>query len=89
MICKSYPEANNKLLKSYNSNKPTTHIIYLNANNLYEHSMIQLLPTEILDWVNPNDFKLDNHSNDKSRGCFLEVDLDYPDELHDLYTQQH
>ena len=41
--------------------------------------MVQLLPTEILDWVNPKYFNLDNYSNDSPIGCFLEVDLDYPD----------
>ena len=46
--------------------------------------MIQLLPTEILDLVNPKYFNLDNYSNSSPIGCFLEADLDYPDELHDL-----
>ena len=53
-------------------------------NNLYGHSMMQLLPTEILDWVYPKDFNPGNYSNNSPVGCFLEVDLDYPDELHDL-----
>ena len=39
MICKDYPEVNNKFLKSYEANKPTSHIIYLDANNLYGHSL--------------------------------------------------
>ena len=46
--------------------------------------MMQLLPTEISDWVNPKDFNLDNYSNNSPVGCFLEVDFNYPDELHDL-----
>ena len=29
---------------------------------------------------------LDNYSKDSSIGCFLEADLDYPDELHDLHN---
>ena len=37
--------------------------------------MMQLLPTEILDWVNPKDFNLDNYSNKSQIGCFLEVDM--------------
>ena len=59
MICKGYAEANNQLLKSYDANKPTTHIKYLDTNNLYRHSMMQLLLTEILDWVDPKNFYLD------------------------------
>ena len=48
--------------------------------------MMQLLPTEIRDWVNQKDFSIDNYSNDSPIGCFLKVDLDYPDELHDLHN---
>ena len=64
MICNDNAEANSKFLKSFGANKPTSYIMYLEANNLYRHSMIQLLPTEILDWDNPKDFDLDNYSND-------------------------
>ena len=54
----------------YDANKPTSYIIYLDANNIYEHSMMQLLPTEIIDRVNPKDFNLDNYFNDSPIGCF-------------------
>ena len=64
MVCEGYAEANNKFLKSYDTNKPTSYIVYLDANNIFGHSKIQLLPTEIFDWVNPKDFNLDNYSND-------------------------
>ena len=53
------------------------------ANNLYGDAMTQFLPSEILDWLNPKDFSLDINSNDSPIGCFEEVDIDYPDELHD------
>ena len=83
MICKGYTEADNRFLKPYDANKPTSYIIYhiyLDAT-----SMKQLLPTEIRDWVNPKDFNLGNYSNGSSIiSCSLKVDLDYPDELHDL-----
>ena len=46
--------------------------------------MTELLPTEILYWVNPKDCNLDNYSNNSPIGCFVKVDLDYPDELLDL-----
>ena len=41
---------------------------------------------KLLDWVNPENFNLDNCSNDSSIGCFLGVDLDYLDELNDLHN---
>ena len=35
--------------------------------------MMQLLSTEILDWVNPKDFNLDNYSNNSPIGCLLQI----------------
>ena len=46
--------------------------------------MIQVLLTEILRWVNSKDFNLDNCSNVSPIGCFLKVDLNYPEKLLDL-----
>ena len=86
MICNGYAEANNKLLKSYHSNKRTLYIIYSDTNNLYGHSMMQLLPAEILDWVNLKDFNLNYCSNGNPISSSLDVDLDYPDELHNLHN---
>ena len=51
--------------------------------------MMQLFPTEILDWVDPKDFNLDNYSNDSPIGCFLEVDLDYPDDDYPLTSNKN
>ena len=48
--------------------------------------MMQLLPTETLDWVSPKNFNLDNHSNEIPIDSFLDVDLDYPDELNYLHN---
>ena len=81
MICKDYSEVNKKFLKSYDPSKPAAYIVCLDANKLHGHYMIQLLLIEILDQVNPEKNKLDNYRDDAS---FLEVDLDYPDKLHDL-----
>ena len=50
---------------------------------------MQLLPTEILDRVNPKDFNSDNYSDNSPKGCFLEVYLDYPDELNDFHNDYH
>ena len=79
MICKVSSEAKSKSLKSHDANKPASYIIHLDDNNSYGHSVKQVLQTETLDWVNPKDFNLDNYSNDSPRGCFLEVDIDYPE----------
>ena len=52
IICKSHTKANNKFFISYDSYISTSYIIYLDANNLYRYSIMQLLPTDILDWIN-------------------------------------
>ena len=49
MICKDCAEATNKFLKSHVSNRPTSYIIYLDDNDLYGHTMMQLFPTKIRD----------------------------------------
>ena len=69
MISKGYAEASNTFVRSYDLNKGTS-VIYLDANNLYGHSMMQLLSFEILDWDDPEKFNLDNHSGNGSIGCF-------------------
>ena len=71
IMCNGYAEANNKFSKSDEANKATSYSMYLDANNLYGHSLMQRLPTEILDWVNPKDFTLDNCSNDSLISCFF------------------
>ena len=61
-------------------------MIYLDVNTLYAHSKIQLLPIEILYWVDPKGFNLENYSDNGSEGCFLEVDFDYSDKLYYLHN---
>ena len=75
MICNGYTEANNKVLKSYEAGKPISYIIYLNVNNLYGHSMMQLTRTEMLVWVNPKDFNLDSYFNLDSLFHFILIFL--------------
>ena len=60
IIYKDYAQTNNK---SYDPNKPTSHIIYLDINNSYCHLMMQLLPNQILDWFNPEKFNLDSYTD--------------------------
>ena len=60
--------------------------MHLDANNLYEHSMMQLLQLEILDWLDPKNLNLDNYPDHSSVGCLFEVHLDYVDEFYDLHN---
>ena len=86
-ISRRYAKANNKYLNDYDSKKPSTFITYLDKNNLYGWSMSGYLPYGEFEWLKNVD-KLDvNSINEKGKiGYFLEVDLQYPDELHDLHN---
>ena len=67
--------------------KPSTFITYLDKNNLYGGSMSEYLPYEQFEWLENIDGFDVNSINEKSEiGYFLGVDLEYPDELHELHN---
>ena len=73
----------------FNPEEYSSVLQYLDGSNLYGWAMIQLLPTRGFNWVDPNEFipdKIDSYANCDSKGCQLEVDVRYPNELHDLYN---
>ena len=80
-------EANNKYMGSdYDKNKASSYINYLDANNLYGLSMIQKLPYRSLKWDDKiTEDDVINYDNGRT-GFILEVDLEYPTELHDLHN---
>ena len=80
-------EANNKYMGSdYDSGKESSYINYLDANNLYGLSMIQKLPYRNLKWDDKiTEDDIINYNNGRT-GYILEVDLEYPKELHDLHN---
>ena len=80
-------EANNKYMHSYDPEKPSKYITYLDANSLYSWSMIQYLPYGGFKWIDPGGFNLDNVKADSDKGHILEVDLSYPKELHDAHNE--
>ena len=85
-------EANNKYLTDYDPQKETSYLLYLDANNLYGWAMSQSLPYADFEWL--ADDQVANLTTDdilglpdeNIQGCMLEVDLDYPQELHDLHS---
>ena len=80
-------EANNKYMGSdYDKNKASSYINYLDANNLYGLSMIQKLPYRSLKWDDKiTEDDIINYDYGRT-GYILEVDLEYPKELHDLHN---
>ena len=58
-------------------------------NNLYGHVMSQYLPYGGFKWVKNMDkikLKLMNIKSNSSTGYILQVDLEYPQELHDIHN---
>ena len=88
-IAKRYAKANNKYMSDYNcdSNKPSTFITYLDKNNLYGWSIGEYLPDKEFKWLeNVDGFDVMSINEKSEIGYFLEVDLEYPDELHELHN---
>ena len=86
-ISKRHSKANNKYMKCYDSSEKSKYITYLDANNLYGWAMSQYLPYSRFKWLNQKeigDFCLKCNSKHSSIGYILEVDLEYPTELHAL-----
>ena len=90
-ISKRYAEANNKYMKDFNPDKPSSYIQYLDANNLYGWAMSQALPTHGFKWMKnlTKDKVMDilekvncSMTNpNKRKGYIVEVDLEYPKDL--------
>ncbi len=81
--------ANNDCCEDYDPTEPVSHIIGLDANNLYGHSLCQSLPTGEFRWMTKDQldsFDVANVPEDGDYGYFLEVDLQYPDCVHDLHN---
>ena len=91
IISNRYGEANNKYLrKGYNKNLPSKYLMYLDANNLYGCAMSEKLPTHGFKWLSCGEMeKLFNNQVIQvweKIPCILEVDLEYPENLHDLHN---
>ena len=86
-IAKRYAKASNKYMQNYNPKKPSKFIIYLDMNNLYGWAMSEYLPYEGFKWLkNVGGFDVMSFSKESKIGFILEVDLEYPDELHESHN---
>ena len=86
-IAKRYAKANNKYINDYDPEKSSTFITYLDMNNLYGWAMSEYLPYGEFQWLeNINEFDINSVNEKSDTGYFLEVDLEYPDELHELHN---
>ena len=75
--------------KRYSEASKNNHILYLDMNNLYGCAMRHYLPISSFKWVKNIDKieqKLTRIKKDSSAGYVLEVDLEYPQKLHDIHN---
>ena len=82
-----YAQANNKYMQTYDPSKPSSYLMYFDVNNLYGWAMCQPLPYTEFQWVEDvSNFDLNAIAPDSPTGYILEVDLEYPRDLHDRHT---
>ena len=88
-IANRYGKANNKYMKEYDEKAPSKYIMYLDANNLYGWAMSQHLPVGNFRWMTEKQISklnVSRYNENSEKGLILEVDLEYPKELHNLHN---
>ena len=88
-IANRYGNANNKYMREYDEKAPSKYIMYLDVNNLYGWAMSQYLPTGNFKWMTDKEISKTNlgkYKANSKEGLILEVDLEYPKELHVLHN---
>ena len=82
MISNRFGKANNKYMgEKYDPSQPSKYLAYLDANNLYGWAMMKPLPVGDFKWMEEKEL-----GYWKDFSCILEVDLEYPRDLHDLHN---
>ena len=97
---KRYVKANNKYMKTFDKTKSSNYLMYLDSNNLYGWGIFQNLQEEDFKFINIPDHLKENKISDSNQqlryyfkseinkvnlGAIYEVNLEYSDELTNLY----
>ena len=85
-----YVKANNNYMKDYNKDEEESFLQYNDANNLYGSAMSEPLPVDGFEWMEDlskidEDF-IKNYDENSDKEYILEVDVEYPKNLHDLHS---
>ena len=69
-------------MKDYDKNKESLYLKYWDVNNLYGWAMSQKLPVIVDEWIENtfqfNEDFIKSYNEESNKGCFLEVDVQYP-----------
>ena len=80
---KRYAKSNNEYMgEKYDPKQENSYIIYLDANNLYGWAMCKKSPVRNFKWMDEDELE-----NWRKIPCILEVDFEYPEELHDFHNE--
>jgi len=88
-VAQRYARANEATLPDYDAEQPTSHLTYFDCNSLYGTCQTQALPVGDFRFLSEEEirsFDLFSVSAEAERGFILEVDLRYPESLHDLHN---
>ena len=87
-INKRYSKVINEYYPDYDKNKPKVYINYLDINNLYGKAMSEYFRYGGFERVKVNNGlnRVLNKSSNSLHGHFLQVDLEYPENLHDYHN---
>ena len=77
-----YAKANNKYMKSYDKNKESSYLEYVDTNNLYGFAICKKLSVDGFRWVDDlstftEDF-IKNYDEKSDVGYLFVVDVEYP-----------
>jgi hypothetical protein len=89
VISHRHAVANNIYLDNYDNTVEPSYIVYLDSNNLYGKSMSFALPYANFKFLSDGEILNLNYMNvaeDSKVRYMLEVDLHYPEHLHDLHN---
>ena len=82
-------KANNKYMNNHDKNIISSYLMYLDANNLYGWAITKKRPVNGFKWVKHlskfNERFIKSYNESSGRGCFLEVDVEYPENLFNIY----
>lgn len=84
-----YASANNKYLSNYNPSDPDNYLLYVDCNNLYGFALCSYLPHSDFELIENPMFQVSDIlclQDDSNVGYIFEVDLEYPETLHDLHN---
>ena len=91
-IAYPYAKANHDGLNDFDDKKDKAFINLFDCNNQYGYAMREYLPTHGFKWVEKTFNDIDywtkfilKQNENQAIGFFFEIDLEYPDELHDLH----